>query len=129
VTRPAVLLVHDGRQFFVQIGPAASCFRDAIVQDTEMAALYFFLGGWAALIALAVLSQFSGRLAWRLQIYAVAVMGAAFMISAVLLLLSEPWFPPDDAPYPTGPQIAGLVLGAVALYILRVALIGFRGLK
>jgi hypothetical protein len=97
--------------------------------DAQMAALYFFLGGWAALIALAVFGQFSGRLAWRLQVYAVALMGAAFMISAVLLLLSEPWLPPDHAPHPTGPEIAGLVRGAVALYILRVAHIGFRGLK
>ena len=53
----------------------------------------------------------------------------ALLISAVLLLLSEPWLPPDRAPHPTGPEIAGLVLGAVALYILRVALIGFLGLK
>ena len=94
-----------------------------------MAALFFLLGGWAALIALAVFGQFSGRLAWRLQVYAVAVMGAAFMISAVLLLLSEPWLPPDHAPYSAGPQIAGLVLAAIALYILRAAHIGFRGLK
>jgi hypothetical protein len=94
-----------------------------------MAALYFFVGGWAALIALAILGQFSGRLARRLQVYAVGATGAAFMISAVLLLLSEPWLPPDRAPSPTGPQIAGLVLAAVAFCILRAAHIGFRGLK
>ena len=105
-----------------------------------MIALYFFLGGWAALVVFAMLGNFSGALAARLRIGALCATGGAFLLCAVLLLLADPWIPPDKIP-PTGihrpstgamyaillfvahagPQITGLVLAAVALYILRSA--------
>jgi hypothetical protein len=114
-----------------------------------MSALYFFLGGWAALIVFAVLMQFSGRLAVRLQLASVAVMGSAFMIAAVLLMLSEPWAAPGQPIHPTGvhrpstvaiysvvvfvanvgPQVTGLLLAAIAGYILHTAYIGLGRLK
>jgi hypothetical protein len=117
--------------------------------DAGMAALYLFLSGWVALIVLAVLTHFSGRLAARLQLYAMAAMGAAFLASAVFLLISDPWTPPERGIPPTGvhrpgdaaiygvlvfvayagPQITGLVLAAIALYILNTVRVGYRRLK
>jgi hypothetical protein len=102
--------------------------------------LYFFLGGLAAFIVFGCLTHFRGELANRLRLICMSAAGVALLFCALLLLVADPWATPDRIE-PTGvhrpstgvmyaillfvvyagPQITGLVLAAVALYILRGA--------
>jgi hypothetical protein len=98
--------------------------------------------GFAALWGVGILTQFSGQLAGRLRFYLSAISGTFLLLTALyLFFLAEPWAPPDKAvsaagvhtgagaalyavlmfAFYAGPQLTGLTLAAVSLYVLRGA--------
>ena len=94
-------------------------------------------GGFGGLMLAGIFSAFSGRLAAKFMTGCMAGAGALFALAAVLLLFSEPWAVEYRDPrsggrhawlgvlinavFALGPQLTALILGAIAVYILRGA--------
>jgi hypothetical protein len=105
--------------------------------------------GWAlfvisilAMISHSVLRSFGGALAAKLRLWTLVIFGVALMLTALnLLFFVEPWITPEKGLPPVGvhsgngvvlygiiafvlyagPQLTGLTLAAVSLYVLRGA--------